>query len=109
MIFVSHAWLNGKPDQRIIEFVSFLRENGYDAECDAMYLQEKTATHFTEMMANALRSAEKIIIVLSKNYKQRAEEFKGGVGIEYKYIIDDFSRNENKYILASFMGRSDSI
>ncbi|MCB5287964.1 MAG: toll/interleukin-1 receptor domain-containing protein [Candidatus Cloacimonetes bacterium] len=109
MIFVSHAWLNGKPDQRIIEFVNFLRDNGYEAECDVMHMQQKSATHFIEMMANALRSAEKIIIVLSENYKERAEEFKGGVGIEYKYIIDDFSRNENKYILASFMGRCDNI
>lgn len=70
LIFVSHAWLNSQPDQRFIEFVKFLRDNGYEAECDVMHLQQKSATHFTEMMANALRSAEKIIIVLSEKYKE---------------------------------------
>jgi len=29
MIFVSHAWQNGKPDPRVLQFVDFLRKNGY--------------------------------------------------------------------------------
>lgn len=109
MIFISHAWRNGRPDSRVLEFVDFLRKNGYQAECDVLYQQEKTAIHFTEMMADALRKAEKTIIVLSEEYKTRADNFKGGVGTEYRYIIDDFSMNENRYILISFNGRSQNI
>ena len=109
MIFVSHAWQNGKPDQRVLQFVDFLRKNGYQAECDVLYQQQKTAIHFTEMMADALRKAEKTIIVLSENYKTRADNYQGGVGTEYRYIIDDFSNNENRYILVSFDGRSQKV
>lgn len=61
------------------------------------------------MMADSLRKAEKTIIVLSENYKLRSDDFKGGVGSEYRYIIDDFSVNENRYILISFNGRSPQI
>lgn len=109
MIFVSHAWQNGKPDPRVLQFVDFLRKNGYQAECDVLYQQQKTAIHFTEMMADALRKAEKTIIVLSENYKTRADNYQGGVGTEYRYIIDDFSNNENRYILVSFDGRSQKV
>jgi len=109
MIFISHAWINGKPDKRILQFVNFLRENGYEAVCDIMLQQEKPAIHFTEMMADALRKAEKIVIVLSEGYKEKADEFQGGVGTEYRYIIDDFAKNENRYVLVSFSGRSPSI
>lgn len=109
MIFVSHAWNNGKPEDKVLQLVDFLRKNGYEAECDVLYQQQKTAIHFTEMMADALRRAEKTIIVLSENYKTRADDFKGGVGTEYRYIIDDFSVNENGYILVSFSGRNPQI
>lgn len=109
MIFVSHAWENGKPNSRVLQFVNFLRENGYQAECDVLYQQQKTAIHFSEMMADALRKSDKTIIVLSDNYKKRADDFQGGVGTEYRYIIDDFSHNENKYILVSFAGRGQKI
>lgn len=106
MIFISHAWENGQPSPKVLQFVEFLRQSGYEAVCDIMIQQEKTAIHFTEMMAESLRKAEKIIIVLSENYKARADEFTGGVGVEYRYIIDDFSKNENRYILVSFEGRN---
>lgn len=109
MIFVSHAWENGKPNSRVLQFVNFLRENGYQAECDVLYQQQKTAIHFSEMMADALRKADITIIILSENYKKRADDFQGGVGTEYRYIIDDFSHNENKYILVSFGGRGQQI
>lgn len=108
-VFISHAWNNGKPEPKVLAFVNFLRENGYEAECDVLYQQKKTAIHFTEMMADGLRNSDKTIIVLSKNYKLRADDFRGGVGTEYRYIIDDFISNENKYILVSFNGRSTEI
>lgn len=109
MIFVSHAWKNGRPDIRVLQFVDFLRTNGYDAICDVQMQQEKTAIHFTEMMADSLRKAELIIIVLSAEYKLKADNFQGGVGTEYRYIIDDFSRNQNRYVLVSFSGRQEDV
>jgi hypothetical protein len=109
MIFVSHAWKNGKPDDKVLQFVEFLRVNGYEAICDVILQQEKTSIHFTEMMADSLRKAELIIIVLSEEYKSKADSFQGGVGTEYRYIIDDFAHNENRYILVSFNGRKSDI
>lgn len=109
MIFVSHAWFNDEPDMRVLSFVNYLRENGYDAKCDVMFQQEETAIDFPEMMAKALLEAEKIVVVLSENYKRKADAFQGGVGNEYRYILTDLPANPQRYILVAFDGRNNNI
>lgn len=102
MIFVSYSWKNEKPDEMVLQLVAKLRENGYDAECDVMKMQEYASVDFTEMMAKNLQKAEKVIVVLSESYKKKADSFVGGVGMEYRYIISHISEEIKKYILVSF-------
>ena len=52
---------------------------------------------------------EKVIVVLSKGYKDKAENFKGGVGNEYNLILKYIETQKNKYILISFEPISDEI
>lgn len=102
MIFVSYSWVDEKPDQNVLQLVAKLRENGYEAECDVMKIQEQTAINFIEMMAKNLQEAEKVIVVLSEEYKKKADSFRGGVGEEYRYIIGTIAKENKKYILVSF-------
>lgn len=101
-IFVSYSWKNDKPNKKVLEFVNFLRTQGFDARCDVMYMQQETAISFPEMMARAFKDAEKVIVVLSKEYKNKADSFKGGVGDEFRYILTDMKEKSCKYILVSF-------
>lgn len=109
MIFLTYSWENEKPDDRVLAFVNFLRENGFEAICDIMLLQEETAISFPKMMANCLNKAEKVIIVLSEKYKTKADSFIGGVGEEYQYIITDITTNKNKYVLLSFENLTNDV
>lgn len=102
MIFVSHAWIDGKPDEKVILLVAKLRESGLDACCDIMFISERTSIHFKQMMAEKLQKSEKVIVVLSEEYKKKADLFVGGVGTEYKYILENIDVNTQKYILVSF-------
>ena len=79
-----------------------MRENGYEAECDVMKIQEHASINFVEMMTRNLQEAEKVIVVLSESYKKKADSFVGGVGAEYRYIISHISEETQKYILVSF-------
>ncbi len=101
-IFVSYSWINEKPDNNVLQLVAKLRSNGYNAICDVMLIQQETAIHFTEMMAEQLQTSDKVIVVLSKKYKERADSFVGGVGSEYRYIIEDIKKKKQKYILVTF-------
>lgn len=102
MIFISHAWVNGKPDENVLWLVAKLRECGFGAKCDVMFTGDRTAIHFKQMMAENMQKADKIIVILSEIYKKKADLFEGGVGVEYKYILEDIDVNTGKYILVSF-------
>ncbi|ADL52350.1 SEFIR domain-containing protein [Clostridium cellulovorans] len=102
MIFVSYSWIHEEPDYNVLRFVNDLRKNGYEATCDVMYIQKENAINFPKMMAKNFKAADKVIVVLSKEYKRKADKFIGGVGQEYQYIISEIESNSNKYILVSF-------
>ncbi len=108
-IFVSYSWINEKPDDNVLSLVSDLRDNGYDAICDVILSQSETAIHFPKMMAEGLKKANKVIIVLSEKYKEKADTFKGGVGNEYQYIIEDIINKKQKYILVAFEHDRDKV
>ena len=101
-IFVSYSWIDEQPDDKVLKLVADLRNNGYMAVCDIILSQKETAINFTKMMANALKIADKVIIVLSERYKKKADSFSGGVGDEYQYIVEDIKTQHQKYILVTF-------
>lgn len=102
MIFISYAWIEGKTDEKVLQLVAKLREHGFEAKCDVMFIGERTSIHFKQMMAENLQRAEKVVVVLSETYKKKADLFEGGVGVEYKYILEDIDINCGKYILVTF-------
>ncbi|MDB5159427.1 MAG: hypothetical protein JWR50_4134 [Mucilaginibacter sp.] len=108
-VFISYSWDSPEHEQQVINFTNYLRENGFDTSIDKLLNQKKTAINFVRMMHEAFRQHPKVIILLSVGYKQKAESFTGGVGEEYELLINDIKKNEQKYILASFGGRSDAI
>lgn len=101
-VFVTYAWENEDHNDKIISFVDFLRKKGYDASMDKKESQEKSATDFNEMMINGLQNSDKVIVVLSKKYKEKADKFKGGVGFEFKIILEQLKKTQNKFIFTSF-------
>lgn len=101
-IFVTYAWDGETPDKKVLTLVADLRKYGYDAFCDIMKSQEVTAINFHEMMAKSLQNTDKVIVVLSEQYKKKADSFAGGVGEEYRYLISDCGNKPQKYILVTF-------
>ncbi|WP_341836852.1 toll/interleukin-1 receptor domain-containing protein [Chitinophaga pollutisoli] len=109
LVFVTYAWEDDEHNERVISFTNHLRGLGYNAVVDRLLSQQESATHFKEMMYRTLTRADKVIIVLSKKYKTRADNFEGGVGTEFRYIISDLPKYPKKYILVALEGYSDII
>jgi len=107
-IFVSYSWIDGKPDDNALKLVAALRENNYNAVCDVLLMQEETAINFNKMMVKCLQ-ANKVIVILSEKYKEKADSFKGGVGDEYQYILEDIKKETQKYILVTFENDRDKV
>jgi hypothetical protein len=101
-IFVTYAWSNEEFNTKVISFVDFLRKKGFDASLDKKKSQESVAINFNKMMFDGIANSDKVIIVLNKNYKEKADNFLGGVDIEFQIIFEDRKVNPNKYIFVSF-------
>ena len=107
-IFISYAWENELHNDKVISFCDSLRRDfGYDATMDRLLSQQESSIHFSEMMYKGIANSDKVIIVLSPKYKEKADAFLGGVGEEYRLIIAEISKNIHKYILVSFDGIED--
>lgn len=105
-IFVSYAGDKTKHKLRVESFVDMLREMGFNAQMDSS-LKEKYPD-IDEMMTIGLQM-DKIIIVLSEEYKLKADGRIGGVWKEFKLIADDLEEHPKKYIFVSFDAYSPSM
>lgn len=101
-VFVSYCWESEKYKEKVISFINFLREKGFAADMDIKFMQEESSIDFNRLMHKGIMKYDKVIVLLSENYKRKAEDFDGGVGKEYRFILTDIEKNANKYILASF-------
>lgn len=104
-VFVTYSW--EKPSdlniqnvylKEVIDFVKTLRQNGYDATLDLdMY---KKTHNWTEMMTEGLQK-DKIVVLLSREYKRKADDCKkSGVKFESNAIVDRLGRDRENVILA---------
>lgn len=107
-IFVSYAWGNDNHQSEVRSFTDYLRKNGFHAEMDNLLSQEETSINFKKMMYKAMQH-EKVIIVLSPQYKNKADNFEGGVGMEFQLMINDIGNNPKKYIILALDGISKEI
>ncbi|HUC80954.1 MAG TPA: SEFIR domain-containing protein [Flavisolibacter sp.] len=106
-VFVTYSWDSEEHNDKVIAFTNELRDQGFDAEMDRFYSQQESAADFGKMMHQAMTDYKKVIVVLSKGYKEKAEAFRGGVGNEYNLILKDIQKEKQKYILVSFDGIHD--
>lgn len=105
-VFVTYSW--EKPDNpndqntylsEVLNFVKKLRQNGYDATLDLdMY---KDTHNWTDIMIQGLQK-EKIIVLLSKEYKRKADDRQknSGVKFESNALVSRFNRDPKNIILA---------
>lgn len=110
-IFVTYAWDKDNPthQQKVFSLTNYLREQDFETEVDQMLSQKQTAIDFMQMMHKGMTDYKKVIVVLSKKYKEKAESFSGGVGTEYSLIIKDINTHPKKYILVCFEDIVDEI
>lgn len=88
VVAVSYAHDSDEFNKKVVAFVSCLREkHGYDAIMDEYLKQKETAVDFNEMMAKMIPNANKVIVLLTPKYKERADQFIGGVGDEYRIDV----------------------
>ncbi|MFB5284662.1 toll/interleukin-1 receptor domain-containing protein [Peribacillus sp. Hz7] len=97
-VFVSYSWDSSDHQAWIRYFTNELRGRGVDANCDQFILQRQTK-NLNQMMIEGIRDNDYVIYVLTENYKNKADDFQGGVGFEQLLSLPIVRRTPDKMIL----------
>ena len=85
-VFISYAWGNNENQQRVIDFASSLMSCGIDVILDRWNLKEGNDKYaFMEKCVTDL-SVTNVLLLLDKNYTDKANARIGGVGDETQII-----------------------
>ncbi|MEW9924178.1 toll/interleukin-1 receptor domain-containing protein [Clostridium butyricum] len=96
-VFISYSWDNDLHKDWIVMLTNNLRKHGIDANFDRGVTQKGTI-NLNRMMIENLRDNDFIIVVMTKNYKERAEGYKGGVGLETMLLGNEILSDTKKVI-----------
>lgn len=90
-VFISYSWDSEDHKEWVLSLANRLRSDGIDVILDRYYLRPgKNLPFFVE---DSLRKSKRIIIVLTPNYKLKAEKRLGGVGQEFSMINNELLKN----------------
>lgn len=95
-VFVSYSWDSKEHQEWVIALTNTLRSTyGIDAKCD-MLLDKP---NLFSMMVQESRTNDKIIIVDTKKYTEKANNEQGGVGYETQLFYTFFQKQPQKLIV----------
>ncbi|WP_289110349.1 toll/interleukin-1 receptor domain-containing protein [uncultured Alistipes sp.] len=88
-VFISYSWDSAEHKLWVLKLVSELMRNGIDVLIDEWDL-EKYKNDLQFFMEAGIRGANKVIMVCTTNYAQRANQRIGGMGVENTIITGEF-------------------
>jgi hypothetical protein len=86
-IFISYSWDNEDHKEWVLNLANGLVTNGIDVLLDQYDLS--AGNEMTYFMEKAM-TADKVVIILTPNYKLKADNREGGVGYEYSLLTKEF-------------------
>lgn len=92
VVFLSYARTNSEHVENIVDFASKLRTHGIDAKMDEWDLKAGNDIYYF-MENNIKRESDKVLLILNKEFVEKANDRKSGVGTETqllsKEVYDD--------------------
>jgi len=98
-VFISYSWDSKEHQEWVLSLADQINNAGANAIVDRTHL--KYGGHIKTFMVKSILQADIVLIILTPNYKSKADGLKGGAGYEYNIINDELfnviTENE-KYI-----------
>ena len=97
-IFISYSWDSEEHKTWVLSLAQRLIGDGVDITLDQFDM--RLGTNLTHYMENSMKESDRVIIIMTENYKLKADGRKGGVGYEYSIINSEIYKNqlEHKFI-----------
>lgn len=98
-VFISYSWDNKKHEDWVLKLATDLQSKyGIEIILDKWEMRlGKLLPHFME---HAITDSQRVICVMTTNYKKKTEKLAGGVGVEYSIISAEIQKDikTEKYI-----------
>ena len=108
-VFISYSWDNPAHQKWVIALADLIDARGGNAIVDRNNLPY--GGHIKSFMLSSIMNSDIVLIILTPNYKKKADAYEGGAGYEYNIINDDLfkiiTKNE-KYVPIIRQGDVDS-
>ncbi|MBY8964011.1 TIR domain-containing protein [Flavobacterium sp. D11R37] len=92
-VFISYSWDSKEHQQWVISLADVINIHGGNAIVDRKHL--KYGGHIKTFMLKSILEADIVLIILTPNYKQKADSLEGGAGYEYNIINDELFKIMN--------------
>lgn len=99
-VFISYSWDNRNHEDWVLGLAADLRRAGINANLDKTITQSGTV-NLDKMMIDGMRNNDKVVLILTEQYAEKADENIGGVGFETLLSIPILKSNPDKLILVS--------
>lgn len=87
VVFISYSWDDEEHKEWVLKFSADLRTNGIITILDRYFL--KPGSNSSVFMEQSIEKAEKVLIIFTEKYKEKASNRTGGVGVEYSMMSID--------------------
>lgn len=109
VVFISYSWDDEKHKEWVLKFSADLRSKGIETILDRYFL--RSGINASIFMEQSIEQADKVLIIFTEKYKEKASGRTGGVGTEYSMMSIDLCRNiagNTKYIPVLRKGSSET-
>lgn len=97
-VFISYSWDNSEHQEWVLSLAKLIKKNGGNPIIDQ---DLKYGSHLRLFMERNLKSSDVVLMILTPNYKEKAQNLLGGVGFEFNIITKELFSNigaNEKYI-----------
>ncbi|WP_236238397.1 toll/interleukin-1 receptor domain-containing protein [Pseudomonas faucium] len=90
-VFVSYSWDSPEHRQWVAQLAGILRANGIDAILDQWHV--RGGEDLAVFMERSIREADRVLVICTEGYFDRAMNRQGGVGYEHTMVTGELMRN----------------
>lgn len=108
-LFISYSWTNPQHEKWVVELAERLVNSGVDVEFDKWGLKEghDKITFMEKMVTDS--TIDKVLMVIDKNYAEKADARKGGVGTETQIISKEiYDKQQQDKFAALFLQKDEN-
>lgn len=108
-VFISYSWDDEEHKEWVLKLSADLRSKGIETILDRYFL--RSGVNASIFMEQSIEQADKVLIIFTEKYKEKASGRSGGVGTEYSMMSIDLCRNiagNTKYIPVLRKGSSET-